>query len=301
MRQSLFIGLILIVVALACTNQNAEKVNHSNKKIVLAPQDTSWKSLTIREKIGQTMLMLPERKKELELGNGSLKSYFKKYPVSGFFMGWRLFDDVKPEDQYQYIRLACKEYQEASDLPLIFQQDYESGVDLPGMTSFPNEMSLGAANSPLLAYNYGKAVAKQALSVGVQWVLHPVADLNLNPFNPITNIRSISDDPAKAIALLSQQIKGLQSNGVAATIKHFPGDGVDYRDQHLVTSCNSLPFDIWKEKHGRVFQALIDSGVPWHNTGHTAVYQCQGTLHYHLTKSRKSTERIHPQPCQKNY
>lgn len=268
MRQSLFIGLILIVGVLACTNQNAEKVNHSGKKVVYTPQNTSWKSLTIREKIGQTMLMLPERKKELELGNGSLKSYFKKYPVSGFFMGWKLFYDVKPEDHYQYIRLACKEYQDASDLPLIFQQDYESGVDLPGMTSFPNEMSLGAANSPLLAYNYGKAVAKQALSVGVQWVLHPVADLNLNPFNPITNIRSISDDPAKAIALLSQQIKGLQNNGVAATIKHFPGDGVDYRDQHLVTSCNSLPFDVWKEKHGRVFQALIDGGVACIMPGH---------------------------------
>ena len=268
MKAVSLLSAILIFSILACTQLKTEKPNPSSKPLMFTPRDTTWKSLSIREKIGQTMLMLPERNKELELGSGSLNNYFKKYPVSGYFMGWKLFDGVKPEDYYQHIRQACKEYQEASYLPLIFQQDYESGVDLPGMTSFPNEMSLGAANSTTLAYDYGKAVAKQALSVGVHWVLHPVADLNMNPFNPITNTRSISDDPTKAISLLSQQIRGLQSNGVAATIKHFPGDGVDYRDQHLVTSCNSLPFNVWKEKHGRVFQALIDSGVACIMPGH---------------------------------
>ncbi len=271
MKSILFLVTILFLANTACCQEAKGQSNLSNttsKKAIFTPKDTSWKSLTLRQKIGQTMLMLPERGKELTLGNGSLKSYFEKYPVSGFFMGWKLFDNVKPEDYYKYIRSACKEYQEASDLPLLFQQDYESGVNFPGMTFFPNGMSLGAANTPSLAYAFGEAVARQALSVGVQWVLHPVADLNLNPFNPITNTRSVSDDPGKAIRILSQQIRGLQSNGVAATIKHFPGDGVDYRDQHLVTTCNSLPFKVWKEKHGRVFQALIDSGVACIMPGH---------------------------------
>ena len=269
-NQILFLAAILFL-AIACTHEVNKHSNLScetSKTELFTPKDSSWKSLTIRQKIGQTMLMLPQREKELALGNGSLKSFFERYPVSGFFMGWKLFDNVKPDDYYKHIRASCYEYQNASVLPLIFQQDYESGVDLPGMTSFPNEMSLGAANSPTLAYDYGKAVAKQAQSVGVKWVLHPVADLNMNPFNPITNIRSISDNPDQAIRLLSQQIRGLQSNGVAATVKHFPGDGVDYRDQHLVTSCNSLPFNVWKEKHGRVFQTLIDSGVACIMPGH---------------------------------
>ena len=271
MKPILFLAVVLFLASVASTydgNKHSNFSNKSSKTTLFAPKDSSWKSLTIRQKIGQTMLMLPQREKELALGNSSLKSFFEKYPVGGFFMGWKLFDNVKPDDYFKHIRAACHEYQNASGLPLIFQQDYESGVDLPGMTSFPNEMSLGAANSPTLAYDYGKAVARQAQSVGVKWVLHPVADLNLNPFNPITNIRSISDDPDQAIRLLSQQIRGLQSNGVAATIKHFPGDGVDYRDQHLVTSCNSLPFNVWKEKHGRVFQALIDSGVACIMPGH---------------------------------
>jgi beta-N-acetylhexosaminidase len=261
---SLLVALLCSTIESSCQAAHPVKRN----KIAFVPKDEGWKKLTIREKIGQTMLMLPERKNELERGGGSLKGLFDRYPVGGFFMGWKLFDDIKPENYLTHIRSASKEYEQASAVPLIFQQDYESGVDLEGMTSFPNEMALGAANSPQLAYNYGQAVAKQALSVGVQWLLHPVADLNMNPFNPITNLRSVSDDPNRAIRLLSQQIKGLQSNGVAATIKHFPGDGVDYRDQHLVTSANTLPFSVWKQKHGRVFQALIDSGVACIMPGH---------------------------------
>lgn len=286
-RQVMYFSLVLLI---AGCQPNRPKKNASVKPsgpVIYQLKDSSWKALSVREKIGQTMLMLPDRKKELELGNGSLKAYFKKYPVSGYFMGWKLFDNVKPEDYFDHIRQACKEYQEASSLPLIFQEDYESGVDIQGMTTFPNEMSLGAANSPELAYAYGKAIAHQSLSVGVKWVLHPVADLNLNPLNPIANVRSISDDPDKAIKLLSQQIRGLQQNGVAATIKHFPGDGVDFRDQHMLTSCNSLTLPAWKENHGRVFKALIDSGVACIMPGHISLpaYQKEKTNGMYLPAS----------------
>jgi beta-N-acetylhexosaminidase len=232
------------------------------------PKDSSWKKLTLRQKIGQTMLMLPDRTLELKLGGGSLPAYFKRYPVGGYFMGWKLWEGIAPADKLAHIRQRTLEYQAASELPLLFQEDYESGINIPGMTSFPNEMALGAANSPALAYAYGATVAKECRSVGVKWVLHPVADLNVNPLNPIMNVRSIGDDADRAIRLLSQQIRGLQDNGVAATIKHFPGDGVDSRDQHLLTSCNSLPFAVWKQQHGKVFQALIDSGVACIMPGH---------------------------------
>jgi beta-N-acetylhexosaminidase len=266
MRKIQMLSILVFLVMVSC-NQATKNQPKDNSSLSVT-NDTTWKSLTLREKIGQTMLMLPEQKKELAMGDGSLKVYFQKYPVGGFFMGWKLFDGVKKEDLVKHIRQSCIDYQAASKLPLLFQQDYEGGVSLPGMTQFTNGMALGAADSPELAYAFGRAVAKQALSVGVKWVLSPVADLNMNPFNPITNVRSVSDNPDEAIKILSQVIKGLQDNGVAATIKHFPGDGVDYRDQHLLTSCNSLPFDVWKQKHGKVFQTLIDGGVDCIMPGH---------------------------------
>ena len=261
MLQRIGYGL-LVLVALG------GKATAQTDRRTFVPKDSSWKKLTIRQKIGQTMIMLPDRPLELKLGGGSLTAYFKKYPVGGYFMGWKLWTGIQPENKLEHIKKSCVEYQRNSELPLLFQEDYESGINIPGMTSFPNEMTLGAANSPTLAYAYGAAVSKECQSVGVKWVLHPVADLNMNPLNPIMNVRSIGDDPDQAIRLLSQQIRGLQDNGVAATIKHFPGDGVDSRDQHLLTSCNSLPFAVWKQKHGKVFQALIDSGVACIMPGH---------------------------------
>ena len=234
-----------------------------------------WRKLTLRQKIGQTMLMLPDRVLELKLGGGSLTTLFERYPVTGYFMGWKLYDGVADDHKVAHIRAEIETYQKASRLPLLFQEDYESGVNLPGMTPFPRAMALGAANSPELAYAYGQNLAGEARSVGVRWVLHPVADLNLNPLNPITNVRSISDDPDKAIRLLARQIAGLQENGVAATIKHFPGDGVDSRDQHLATTCNSLSREQWYRYHGRVFQELIREGVAAIMPGHITLPACQ--------------------------
>lgn len=247
------------------------------RQIQFIPKDTTWKSLSVREKIGQTMVMLPERKTELALGNGTLEGFFRNYPVGAFFMGYKLFDGVKSEDRTEHMRKAVLEYQQASRLPLIMQEDYETGLGLPGMTAFPREMSIGATNDEKLAYQYGEGVAIEARSVGVNWVLHPVCDLNMNPFNPIVNTRSVSDNPDKAIRLLKQQINGLQQNCVAATIKHFPGDGIDYRDQHLLTSCNSLSKADWDKTFGKVYSSLIKHGVACIMPGHISLPAYQKT------------------------
>jgi beta-N-acetylhexosaminidase len=250
--------------------QKEKAMTMARKATVIGAGSTAmdWKKLTLRQRIGQTMLMLPDGPLEQKLGGGSLSAFFESYPVTGFFMGWKLFDGVADDQRIARIRSAVVAYQAASTLPLLFQEDYETGVSLPGMTPFPHEMALGATHSPELAYAYGRSLAWEARSVGVRWVLHPVADLNSNPLNPVTNVRSISDDPDTAIQLLARQIAGLQENGVAATIKHFPGDGVDRRDQHLTTTCNSLTLEHWRSRHGRVFQELINGGVAAIMPGH---------------------------------
>ncbi len=160
-------------------------------------------------------------------------------------------------------RKTLKEYKDNADIPILITSDFENGCGsmLKGLTPLPYMMSLGAANDPALAYDYGRATALEARSVGANWSFSPVSDLNLNPRNPLVGVRSIGDDPDRAIALLSEVIRGMQENGLAACAKHFPGDGVDYRDQHLVTTCNSLSLEEWKKSSGKVFRALIDAGV----------------------------------------
>ena len=101
-------------------------------------------------------------------------------------------------------------------------------------------MALGATNSQALAIDYGKTMAMESRSLGFNWVLNPVVDVSRNFMNPVVNARSLSDDPERVIRLLGGEIKAMHEAGLITTIKHFPGDGMDFRDQHMVTTINSL-------------------------------------------------------------
>ena len=167
-------------------------------------------------------------------------------------------------------RKTLAEYIDNADIPILITSDFENGCGsmLKGLTPLPYLMSLGAANSEKLAYDYGKATALEARSVGANWSFSPVCDLNINKRNPLVNVRGLTDDVNLAIKLLPQVIKGMQENGLAACAKHFPGDGLDYRDQHIVTTNNTLSFDEWKKKSGKVFEEVIKSGVYSVMSGH---------------------------------
>ncbi len=167
-------------------------------------------------------------------------------------------------------RKTLAEYIDNADIPILITSDFENGCGsmLKGLTPLPYLMSLGAADSEKLAYDYGKATALEARSVGANWSFSPVCDLNINKRNPLVNVRGLTDDVNLAIKLLPQVIKGMQDNGLAACAKHFPGDGLDYRDQHIVTTNNTLSFDEWKKKSGKVFEEVIKSGVYSVMSGH---------------------------------
>jgi beta-N-acetylhexosaminidase len=104
--------------------------------------------------------------------------------------------------------------------------------------------------------------------------------LNYNFDNPITNIRSLGDDPDSVSRLASTMIRALQQHGLAATAKHFPGDGIDDRDQHLLTSVNSMPFGQWMVTYGRVWKAVIDAGVMCIMPGHISLPDYQGYVEH---------------------
>ena len=170
-------------------------------------------------------------------------------------------------------RRTLAKYIDNADIPILITSDFENGCGsmLKGMTPLPYLMSLGAANDEKIAYDYGKATALEARSVGANWSFSPVSDLNINKRNPLVNVRGISDNPEVAKKLLTQVVKGMQDNGLAACAKHFPGDGLDWRDQHIVTTVNNLDFEDWKRLSGDVFGELINSGVYSIMAGHIAL------------------------------
>ncbi len=128
-------------------------------------------------------------------------------------------------------------------------------------TRFPEAMALGAAGDTLLAYAMGRAVAEESRAIGVRQNFAPVADVNINPENPVINTRSFGENPFLVTDLASSFARGLQSEGVLATAKHFPGHGDTQTDSHL-----NLP--VISASRGRLdsvelvpYRRLVEDGV----------------------------------------
>lgn len=206
--------------------------------------------LSLREKILQTVVLRVNK-----------DNFVDEQVGAAFFFGEIITE--ADEMGLNQARETLARYIDNAKIPILITSDFENGCGsmLKGLTPLPYLMGLGATNSEEIAYNYGKATALEARSVGANWSFSPVCDLNINKRNPLVNVRGIGDNPDHAIRLLKQVIRGMQDNELAACAKHFPGDGMDYRDQHIVTTNNTLSMDDWKKLSGKVFQELIDDGV----------------------------------------
>jgi beta-N-acetylhexosaminidase len=122
-----------------------------------------------------------------------------------------------------------------------------------------------------------RAMAVEHRYFGLHWTFSPVIDPNLNFHNPITNTRSVGEHPDLVKRHVVPFIKGFQDDNVmAAAAKHFPGDGLDFRDQHLTTAVNHLPMAQWRETYGKIWQSAIDSGVMTVMPGHISLPDYQG-------------------------
>lgn len=153
--------------------------------------------------------------------------------------------------------------QKKASIPIIISSDLENGAGrmIKDATIFPCTMALGAANNEDYAYEMGKAAALEGRECGIHWSFGPVVDININPHNPITNTTSLGDDISRITGLSGAMIRGMQQNRLCSTAKHFPGGGLDDRDQHICNTINTLSMDQWFALSGRTFQEAIDLGV----------------------------------------
>jgi beta-glucosidase-like glycosyl hydrolase/CubicO group peptidase (beta-lactamase class C family) len=145
-----------------------------------------------------------------------------------------------------------------------------------GATVLPTNMAIAAAGDERLAYEAGRVTGAEARAVGIRVAFAPVVDVNSNPANPVINTRSFGEDPSRVSRFATAFIRGVQSQGVAATAKHFPGHGDTDTDSHL-----SLP--VVRSDRARLdavelapFRAAIAAGVANVMTAHIALPAVQG-------------------------
>ncbi|HUP44582.1 MAG TPA: glycoside hydrolase family 3 N-terminal domain-containing protein, partial [Thermoanaerobaculia bacterium] len=166
-----------------------------------------------------------------------------------------------------------RQLQEAARVPLLISADLEAGIGMRFLdtTFWPSAMAVAATGDPSLAEDLGRITAREAKVVGINHIFAPVADVNVNADNPVINTRSFGEDPHEVAKFVAAFIRGVQSEGVLATAKHFPGHGDTHVDSH-----RSLPvLDVDRARLERVelvpFRAAIEADVASIMIGHLAV------------------------------
>ena len=142
-----------------------------------------------------------------------------------------------------------------------------AGVITDG-TYFGSELQVAAADDPDCTRAFAQVCAREGKSVGVNWTFSPVVDIDYNFQNPITNVRTFGSDLAKVLKNAEIYVETVQKYGVAAACKHYPGDGVDFRDQHLHPTYNALSAEEWYNSYGRIYRTLIQKGLMSVMVGH---------------------------------
>lgn len=166
-------------------------------------------------------------------------------------------------------------YQKYSKIPLFIAGNCDDGGNgtLPEGTFVATAAEAGATGSTETAYHIGYVSGKEASAVGCNWMFNPVADIYMNWRNTIVNTRSFGEDADTVIANVRAYIKGVKDANphMACMAKHFPGDGVEELDQHLVMGVNDLEPEEWHNTFGKVYRTLIEDGLETVMVGHFAM------------------------------
>ncbi|TAV39688.1 glycoside hydrolase family 3 protein [Rhizobium ruizarguesonis] len=159
-----------------------------------------------------------------------------------------------------------------SKVPPIISADLEgSRHSFAFGTPVLGQLGLAAVDDVQATEKSSEILAREGRAMGVRWSFTPVIDINTAFRSPIVGTRSYGSDVNKIERHAVAHVHGLQRNGVAATAKHWPGEGYDDRDQHLVTTTNPLSMDEWKETFGRLYGTLIAEGVLAIMSGHISL------------------------------
>ena len=217
----------------------------------LTEDQVSWvndtlSSLTDDEKLGQLFVLMGQ-----DYPMDRMENMVRDGRVGGIL--------YRPEPA-QSIRDRWARLDPAAKVPLLKAANLEEGGTggITDGTLFGWPMLTAATDDVEMAKKFGTVCGVEGRGAGINWTYSPVSDIDMNHLNPITNVRTCGSDPERVKRMTAAYVDAVQQCGVAACAKHFPGDGVDYRDQHLHPTYNSLSAADWYATYGAIYQNLID-------------------------------------------
>ena len=237
-------------------------VDMKAKPFYLTDEDCKWvedtiAGMTVDEKIGQLFF---------NMGSSREEEYLKM-TVRDYHIGGIRYNPATADEVYEQNRIL----QENSKIPLIIACNTESGGDGACVDGTPigGQTKIGATRKADYAYQMGYMANKEAAAIGCNLSFAPVSDIMYNWENPVIGLRTYGNEPKKVVEMTKAYMDGAHANpGFCCAAKHFPGDGLDFRDQHVANSVNSMSCEEWDKTYGRVYQNLIENGLDAIMAGH---------------------------------
>lgn len=220
--------------------------------------------MTLREKILKTFIVTI---REIST-HGGIDEFFKKYPVGGVFYGE---DDAHTDENGRFMGTqfdieTLNKIKKHSPNKLLVCADF---VTMKEQTvKAENQTSLGASRNLEDAYEYGKTIGMQMNDAGIDWALAPSIDMC---FDPQMYLMTIGKDPKVIAGIYRKVVRGIQDQGVCATVKHFPGLGTHPVNMHIAPGQNIFDFDKWMETYGYTYQEMFKEDVQSVMTTHTTL------------------------------
>ncbi|HEX5552066.1 MAG TPA: glycoside hydrolase family 3 N-terminal domain-containing protein [Chitinophagaceae bacterium] len=297
MKKNLWItGILITVVCMGMTRQQRFKKANSKIKDTESFEamnstrserhwvDSVFKTMTPEQRVAQLIFIRAFSNKDAAHIN-QVKQLITDKHVGGlvFFQG-------SPVRQAE----LTNEYQSISKVPLFISMDAEWGVGmrLDSVINFPRQLTMGAVMDSTLVYAVGKAIGDQCRRLGVQIDFAPVVDINNNPNNPVINDRSYGENKYRVARWGIQYMKGLQSTGVIACAKHFPGHGDTNVDSHKALPVVNKTMAQLKNLEMYPFQQMVDAGVASIMVAHLHVPAIDKRLHRPTSLSYHAITRI---------
>lgn len=225
--------------------------------------DARLSAMSLKEKIGQ-LFIHTVAPLNTAANKKNIRDAVKEYKVGGL-----LFSGGQLAEQVQLTNYA----QGQAEVPLFITFDGEWGLAmrLNDTPQFPRNRVLGCISNDELLYEYGKEVARQCREIGVQINFAPVADVDINPRNPVINTRSFggsADNVARKVVAYS---RGLEEGGVLSVSKHFPGHGDTEVDSHKALPVLKFDRARMDSIELRPFREVIRAGLGGIMVGHLEV------------------------------
>lgn len=254
--QLLFIFLSPLLEAQQDPLQSADSLNQHNWV------EAHYNAMTLEERIGQLFMVMAASSDQN--AQNQVAQWIKDYKIGGV-----VFSTGGPIRQGK----LSNALQEISKTPLLIAMDAEWGLAmrLDSTYAFPWNTTLGAIGDSAVLEQVGYQIGKHARRMGVHLNFAPVADVNINPNNPIIGNRSFGEDPKLVLQHARQVMQGMHRAGILTSAKHFPGHGDTATDSH-----HALPVLAFSRKRLDTielmpFKGLINAGLPTVMIAHLAV------------------------------